>query len=622
MVRLARIDEDDIRRVREATDLVALIAERVVLKQKGRLFWGCCPFHNERTPSFKIDPDTQLWHCFGCGKGGDVFGYMMEAEKLEFPEAVRALADRAHIEIKETGGRGVPRGLKDRLMQACDAAAEYYHMQLMRSKDAGAAKARAYLGERGFGSGPSATWGLGYSPGRGKLVAYLNSKGFTRDELVQANLAYVSNRNGRLVDRFYERAMFPIHDLQGRTIAFGGRVIGSGEPKYLNTSDTPIFNKSNNMFGIDKAKNAIVNDSLAIVVEGYTDVIALHEAGIRNAVATLGTALTAQHVKMLSRFATKIVYLFDGDAAGQRAADRASEFIDWSSAMESSRNPIDLRVVVLPGGKDPAEFVAAEGADALRAVIAKSEPLLSFSINRCLNSYDLHRPEQKARAMEAALKILYPIKDSVSATDYVNLIADRLNVEYTAVAKALKETRAPMAARHPQEEAVSEPQRAPMGTTASKVFEADQRFARMERELVALAVTDMRILDDLDKGFLRISWMDAAAEAMADALLATPHTAPPADALLAAQEACPQAATLLSEVMVDTSGHDDVLYRARLLLRSLRERDLERAIRESKAQLRNESDLNSEEMDQLFERTISLQKELVKLRNTDVAKVN
>jgi len=167
MVRLARIDEDDIRRVREATDLVALIAERVVLKQKGRLFWGCCPFHNERTPSFKIDPDTQLWHCFGCGKGGDVFGYMMEAEKLEFPEAVRALADRAHIEIKETGGRGVPRGLKDRLMQACDAAAEYYHMQLMRSKDAGAAKARAYLGERGFGSGPSATWGLGYSPGRG-----------------------------------------------------------------------------------------------------------------------------------------------------------------------------------------------------------------------------------------------------------------------------------------------------------------------------------------------------------------------------------------------------------------------------------------------------------------------
>jgi len=453
-------------------------------------------------------------------------------------------------------------------------------------------------------------------------VAYLNSKGFTRDELVQANLAYVSNRNGRLVDRFYERAMFPIHDLQGRTIAFGGRVIGSGEPKYLNTSDTPIFNKSNNMFGIDKAKNAIVNDSLAIVVEGYTDVIALHEAGIRNAVATLGTALTAQHVKMLSRFATKIVYLFDGDAAGQRAADRASEFIDWSSAMESSRNPIDLRVVVLPGGKDPAEFVAAEGADALRAVIAKSEPLLSFSINRCLNSYDLHRPEQKARAMEAALKILYPIKDSVSATDYVNLIADRLNVEYTAVAKALKETRAPMAARHPQEEAVSEPQRAPMGTTASKVFEADQRFARMERELVALAVTDMRILDDLDKGFLRISWMDAAAEAMADALLATPHTAPPADALLAAQEACPQAATLLSEVMVDTSGHDDVLYRARLLLRSLRERDLERAIRESKAQLRNESDLNSEEMDRLFERTISLQKELVKLRNTDVAKVN
>lgn len=242
--------------------------------------------------------------------------------------------------------------------------------------------------------------------------------------------------------------MFPVHDLQGRPIAFGGRVIGKGEPKYLNTSDTPIFHKSSNMFGIDVAKGAMDAGAEAIVVEGYTDVIALHQAGVKNAVATLGTALTAQHVKMLSRFATRIVFLFDGDAAGQEAADRASKFIDWQSAVESRRDPIDLRVAVLPDEKDPAEYIASEGADALRAVIAASEPLLQFSINRCLDRHDLRRPEHKIRAMNEALQILYPLKDSVSATDYVNIIADRLNVEYTAVFKALKETKAPVAARH------------------------------------------------------------------------------------------------------------------------------------------------------------------------------
>ncbi|MGN0959860.1 MAG: DNA primase, partial [Coriobacteriales bacterium] len=365
---MGRIEDDDIRRVREATDLVQLVAETVVLKQKGRLFWGCCPFHNEKTPSFKIDPGTQLWHCFGCGKGGDVFGYVMEREKLEFPEAVRQLADRAHIEIKESQG-GMPRGQRQRIMDACEAAEEFFHIQLMRSKDSGAASARSYLGTRGFGSGPSRDWRLGFAPGHGRLCAHLQSKGFSRDELVQANLAFV-NDGGRMVDRFYNRVMFPVHDLQGRTIAFGGRVIGSGEPKYLNSSETPVFHKSSNMFGIHKAKSAIVSSGTAIVVEGYTDVIALHEAGIRNAVATLGTALTAQHVKLLGRFASSIVYLFDGDAAGQKAAMRAAEFIDWSSALESGRNPIELKVTVLPEGMDPAEFVAARGAEALQEQVA------------------------------------------------------------------------------------------------------------------------------------------------------------------------------------------------------------------------------------------------------------
>ena len=254
-------------------------------------------------------------------------------------------------------------------MQACAEAEEFYHMQLMRSRDAGPSQARAYLHDRGFGSECARGWHLGYAPGHGKLVAHLQSRGFTRDEIVGANLAYV-NKGGRLVDRFFERVMFPVHDLQGRSIAFGGRIMGAGEPKYLNTSETPIFHKSSNMFGIDIAKSAIVSSGEALVVEGYTDVIAMHQAGIANVVATLGTALTAQHVRLISRFATRIVYLFDGDAAGQKAADRASEFIDWQSAVESRRDPIDLRVAVLPDGKDPAEFLAAYDAAAMRDAIA------------------------------------------------------------------------------------------------------------------------------------------------------------------------------------------------------------------------------------------------------------
>lgn len=612
---MARISDEDIRRVREAIDLVSLVSERVVLKQKGRLFWGCCPFHNEKSPSFKIDPDSQLWHCFGCGKGGDVFGYVMESEHLEFPEAVRALADRAHIDIREVGGKGVPRSQRERMMLACKEAEDFYHLQLMRSRDAGPASARAYLHGRGFGSGPSKDWHLGYAPGHGSLVAHLQKQGYTRDELVGANLAYVSKKNGRLVDRFYERVMFPIHDLQGRTIAFGGRVIGKGEPKYLNTSDTPIFSKSHNMFGIDRAKNAIVTAHQAIVVEGYTDVIALHEAGITNAVATLGTALTAQHVKLLSRFANTIIYLFDGDAAGQKAADRASEFIDWRSAVESRRDPIDLRVVVLPDNKDPMEFVSANGAQGMREVLAGSVPLLQFSIERCLGKYDLRKPAQKVRAMEDALQILYPIKDSVSATDYVNLIADRLNVEYTAVAKALRETKAPMAARHQDDQAVFQAEPPHMSSVAMEIMEAEQQSIRMERELISLVVADCHLLDEVGKELVRIQWVDKASEDMADALLTVSHDATPAQALLAVQNACAQAPTLLAEVMVETVDEEEKLYQARLLLKSLRVRDLERGIRSAKARMQGEGNLTPEQLDELFEKTVSMQKELVRLRN-------
>ena len=612
---MARIDEEDIRRVREATDLVSLVGESVVLKQKGRLFWGCCPFHNEKTPSFKIDPGTQLWHCFGCGKGGDVFGYVMEQEKLEFPEAVRMLADRAHVEIKEASGGGMPRGQRQRLMEACEAAEEFFHMQLMRSKEAGASSARRYLGDRGFGSKPSNEWNLGFAPGHGQLCRHLQGKGFSRQELIQANLAFAGD-NGRMVDRFYNRAMFPVHDLQGRTVAFGGRVIGKGEPKYLNTSETPIFHKSSNMFGIDKAKSSIVSGGCAIVVEGYTDVIAMHEAGITNTVATLGTALTAQHVKLLSRFASTIVYLFDGDAAGQKAAMRASEFIDWSSAVESRRDPIDLKVTVLPDNMDPAEFVAARGAEAMREQVAGAEPLLKFSINRVLERYDLGKPQMKVKAMEESLQILYPIRNSVMATDYVNTIADRLNLEYTVVSHALKELRPPAAARREEEQApVQEQYSKPIDPVTAKIVQESERYSKMECELVSLLVSDPGIVGMLGKELVRIKWDDPRAEAMADALVSHEGPMTPAQAYSAVMGACQEAASLLASAMSDTEPGAESRARVKLLVRNLLERDLERRIRQAKARMRDDASMSSEQLEELFEETIKLQRRLAELRN-------
>jgi DNA primase len=440
---VGRISEEDVMRVREATDLVQLVAQSTPLKQKGRLFWGLCPFHGEKTPSLKIDPSTQLWHCFGCSLGGDAFGWVMRLENLEFPEAVRMLADRARIEIREEAG-GLPTGQRERLIAASEAAAEYFHAALTSSKDAGAATARDYLKARGFGSEVAKRWKLGYATGgRSGLAAQLTKTGFTRDELVAANLALVEDggaggRGGALKDRFFGRIMFPISEVSGRTIAFGGRIVGEGQPKYLNTAETPIFHKSSNMYGIHEAKNEIVRTGTAIVVEGYTDVIAMHEAGLRNTVATLGTALTARHLKLLGRFAKRIVYLFDGDEAGLRAADRAAEFLDSSATPEAGSARIDLAVAVIPEGKDPADYVAERGAEAAQTIVDEAQPLLRFVVDRRLEAHDLATPEGRSAALDAAARVLAGVRGSILAQDYAGYIAGRLVTDYETVMRAVR----------------------------------------------------------------------------------------------------------------------------------------------------------------------------------------
>jgi DNA primase len=492
---VGRISDEDVARVRDATDLIALINETTPLRQKGRLFWGLCPFHGEKTASFKVDPATQLWHCFGCGLGGDAFGFVMKTQNMDFPDVVRMLADRSRIEIVEEGGSGMPQGRKERLMAASEGAADFFFKTLTSGKEAGSQAARAYLSGRGFGSEVAKRWRLGYAPGaRGALAKSLAAQGFARDELVEANLALLDDR-GEVKDRFYNRLMFPISDLQGRVIAFGGRVIGEGQPKYLNSADTPIFHKSANMYAIDRAKTGIVATGTAIVVEGYTDVIALHEAGITNVVATLGTALTARHLKLLGRFAKRIVYLFDGDEAGMRAADRAAEFLDFSSTPEAGAARVDLLVAVIPGGKDPADLVASEDEEGMRAVISGAQPLLRFVIDRRIDSHDLSTPEGRTQALADAAAVLASVRGSLLAQDYAAHVADRLRTDYATVDAAARVARPAFDGRAGQaEEAAPAPVARPRRTDAGQAGAEDE----MARILVVAPHLREKVRDLLD----------------------------------------------------------------------------------------------------------------------------
>jgi len=606
------ISQEDIQKVREASDLVALFSERVPVRQRGRDFWCCCPFHNEKTPSCKIDPSTQLWHCFGCGEGGDVFGFIMKAEDLGFIDAVRSLAERAHIDIQETGGARMPAGRKARLREICAATEEFYHLQLMRGKSQEAAAARAYLGGRAMGGDVCKRWNLGFAPGRQLLVRHLSSAGFKPDEMIEANVA-VQRDGGRLNDRFFNRAMFPIHDVQGDCIAFGGRVIGDGEPKYLNSQETPLFHKSSVLFGMDKAKPALTSTGTAIIVEGYTDVIALHENGITNVVATLGTALTFQHVRLISRYASqRIVYLFDGDAAGQRAADRALQFINEDMTPEAGKARIELAAVTLPDNLDPADFVAQRGADALRELVAAAKPLVLYGIERRLSAHDLSSAEGRTRACSDALSILAPIKGSLLAKDYAVQLAGRLQMRENDVLALLERVRPPRTYGDAQRDERQTPEAAP---ETMRLSEAERSRRRFERRFVSLlAQNPMLALSHAD-ALAQTQWHDPVNGQLAESLLSTlieDPAATPARIVSDASANVPRAAGMLTAGMMSEVPSTEEM--AAFLADELAIGDMESSLASMNAQLRSGSNLSDEERDIIFAATVDLQKTIAAKR--------
>lgn len=609
---MGRITDEDIARVRDATDLVALVAERVPLKQKGRLFWGNCPFHGEKTPSFKIDPATQLWHCFGCGAGGDSFGFVMRSDNVDFPDAVRMLADRGRIEIVEEGG-GVPRGHKERVFAAMAAAVDYYHRVLTGSRDAGATSARDYLAGRGLGSDVAKRWTLGFAPGRGALTAALTKEGFSPAELVDANLS-LKGDDGRLKDRFYNRVMFPIFDLQGRAIAFGGRVMGAGEPKYLNTNDTPVFHKSASMYAIDKAKGPITAQGTAIVVEGYTDVIALHEAGMTNVVATLGTALTRQHLKLLGRFARRVVYLFDGDEAGMRAADRAVEFVDRTATAEAGAAQVTLDVAMIPDGLDPADYVGANGVEAMRALVDDAVPLLRFAIERRLDRWDLERPEERARALHDAAAVLTPVRGSTLASDYAMFIADRLSAAGMPVQLQQVLSAIPATARATHVESEED---VPQVVTVTLGPPASPR-ARAERELLSLMVTSIPLRGRARELLAEALVSEPAHVTMATIIAEAPQGESPAALAGRLESAVPGAGEAISAFTGNSDDEHENEQMANDLTLRVKEFELERRISMGRARLNSPDIIKDPELsDEIVREVSTLQRELDALRRSN-----
>ncbi|MFR5616998.1 MAG: DNA primase [Eggerthella lenta] len=435
--------------------------------------------------------------------------------------------------------------------------------------------------------------------------------------MVQANVA-LSNDGGKLRDRFYNRIMFPINDPQGECIAFGGRVVGKGEPKYLNSQETPLFHKSQVLYGMDKAKAAMASTGIAVVVEGYTDVIALHEAGVRNAVATLGTALTMRHIRLLSRHAQhRIVYLFDGDEAGQRAADRALAFIDDSMTPEAGKSRIELAAVTLPDNLDPADFVAQRGAEELQKLIANAQPLLKYGIERRLARHDLSRAEGRAAALADALQVLAPIKDSMLARDYAVQIATSVRAREQDVIDQLEHLKAPKAEGERDDESAPEgferavaPRR-----PARNLPRAEINRRRFERQLLTLAARrpDLALLHA--DALAQTQWHEQAHAAIAQSMLdvlAEDPAASSARLVTEASRALPDAAAVLTSGTVSETAAPEQL--AAFLVEELAIGDAEDAVGALRAQIADPSRLDPDELEMLYEAVAAMQQDLKRRR--------
>ncbi|HEY5889745.1 MAG TPA: DNA primase [Acidimicrobiia bacterium] len=427
----------DIDRIRETVDLVDLISEVTKVKKSGRTFMAVCPFHEEKTPSMSIDRARGLYHCFGCGKGGDLFSFVQETQGLDFAESLDLLARKAGVTLTNDPGEATRRGKRGAAVEAIRQAIEVYHNRLKSAADAG--PARAYLRGRGYDKDVIEKWRIGFAgTDWDTLSRELKASGLDGQVLVDAGLSRKGQRGH--YDFFRGRLMFPIHDLRGDPVGFGGRQVSGVErentnnpdAKYVNSPDSIVYQKSRLLYGLDRARSAMATANQGVIVEGYTDVIAMHLAGIETAVATCGTALGDGHFDLLRRFTEKVVLAFDSDAAGSKAALRGDE-------LESPfRLDLDLRVALMPDGLDPADLVQEGRGAELAGAVAGATPLMEFRLRHEISKFDLSGPEGRARALHAASDQLRRLTDDIARREYSRFVAREVGVDLETVERSIR----------------------------------------------------------------------------------------------------------------------------------------------------------------------------------------
>ena len=417
--------DEIIEEVRSKNDIVDVISGYVKLKKQGSSYFGLCPFHSEKSPSFSVSRDKQMYYCFGCGAGGNVFTFIMEYENYSFVEALKFLAQRAGVELpqeeysKEAKERADTRSA---LLEMNKLAAKYYYAQL---KTEGGRQAREYLQNRQLSQETITAFGLGYSSKYSDdLFRYLKMKGYSEEMIIKAGLVNVDEKHG-VYDKFWNRVMFPIMDVNNRVIGFGGRVMGDGKPKYLNSPETLIFDKSRNLYGLHRARTS--RKPYFIVCEGYMDVISLHQAGFTNAVASLGTALTAGHAALIKRYVNEVYLTYDSDEAGTKAALRAAPILRETG--------VTTRVIRMEPYKDPDEFIKNLGAEAFEERIRKARNSFMFGLEMLEKSYDLNAPEGKTEFLREAARRLARFEEEIERDNYIEAVAKTYHVGYEELKK-------------------------------------------------------------------------------------------------------------------------------------------------------------------------------------------
>ncbi|WP_018247776.1 DNA primase [Orenia marismortui] len=428
--------EEFIDQVRFNNDMVDIVSDYTNLEKSGKSYKGLCPFHDENTPSFNVNSDQQLYYCFGCGAGGDIFKFIMDIEGVNFVEAVKVLADKANIPLPNQSQSPQMKQKMDekkKLLQIHQLSARFYNY-LLTSSDLGK-EAKAYLNNRGFDNEIIEKFNLGFAPNRWQgLYNFLKNKGYSDQILAKSGLIIPRKNSSGYYDRFRNRVIFTIYNHRGQVIGFGGRIIEEvNQPKYLNSPDTIIFDKSKNLYGLNVAKRHIQNTNEAIIVEGYTDVITANQFNIKNTVASLGTALTSNQAKLLKRYANTVYIAYDSDTAGAKATLRGLDILKEEGLI--------VKVITLPQDQDPDQFIKEEQRDGFISLQQKAQSLIEFKINSILDNQDFSNVDNKVKAVKGVIPVLLEINNEIELAEYCKMVSSRLNIELSVLKNEIKKYR-------------------------------------------------------------------------------------------------------------------------------------------------------------------------------------